>query len=67
MDTPENEVLFVSDVSAELDAAQAAGMKTALCVRSVSATPAVVVSSTAVEPGDALSHPIITTFDVVLP
>jgi enolase-phosphatase E1 len=28
-----NEVLFVSDVAAELDAARAAGMRTALCVR----------------------------------
>src|SRR5467141_1836068 len=40
---PANVVLFVSDVSAELDAALAAGMRTALCVRGAappSATPA---------------------------
>ncbi len=30
---PPNAVLFVSDVSAELDAARAAGMRTALCMR----------------------------------
>jgi len=30
-----NEVLFVSDIAAELDAARAAGMRTALCVRGV--------------------------------
>jgi enolase-phosphatase E1 len=30
---PSSAVLFVSDVSAELDAARAAGMRTALCVR----------------------------------
>jgi enolase-phosphatase E1 len=39
---PANVVLFVSDVSAELDAALAAGMQTALCVRGAappSATP----------------------------
>ena len=30
---PPEEVLFVSDVSAELDAARGAGMRTALCVR----------------------------------
>ena len=40
---PANVVLFVSDVSAELDAALAAGMRTTLCVRGAappSATPA---------------------------
>ena len=31
---PAREVLFVSDVAAELDAARAAGMRTALCIRS---------------------------------
>ena len=31
-----NEVLFVSDIAAELDAARAAGMRTALCVRGAS-------------------------------
>jgi len=29
-------VLFISDVTAELDAARAAGMRTALCVRGAS-------------------------------
>jgi enolase-phosphatase E1 len=49
------EVLFISDVTAELDAADAAGMKTALCVRS----EALVQNSG--------NHPIIRTFDVVFP
>ena len=40
LETSPSDVLFVSDVSAELDAAQAAGMHTALCVRTpASATP----------------------------
>ena len=43
------EVLFVSDVSAELDAARAAGMRTALCVRGA-------------EPEAANGHPVIHTF-----
>jgi enolase-phosphatase E1 len=47
-----SDVLFLSDVSAELDAAQAAGMQTALCVRS---------AGTAVSAG----RPIIHTFDEV--
>ena len=46
-------VLFLSDVGAELDAAQAAGMRTALCVRGPeAATP-------------AEGHPVIHTFDEV--
>lgn len=49
------EVLFISDVTAELDAAGRAGMKTALCVRS----EALVQNSG--------NHPIIRTFDVVFP
>lgn len=44
------EILFCSDVVAELDAAQAAGMQTALCVREGEAP-------------DQSSHPIITSFD----
>lgn len=49
------DVLFLSDVSAELDAAQQAGMRTALCVRSPqNAAP-------------AGPHPAIHTFDAVLP
>ena len=46
-----SEVLFLSDISAELDAALTAGMQTALCVR---------------EPGSASAkgaHPVIRTFD----
>jgi enolase-phosphatase E1 len=46
-----SEVLFVSDVSAELDAALAAGMRTALCVR----TPGTAPSTGA--------HPVIRAFD----
>jgi enolase-phosphatase E1 len=34
---PSHEILFVSDVAAELDAARAAGMHTALCVRGAGA------------------------------
>ena len=34
-----SEILFVSDVVAELDAARAAGMRTALCVRAVASAP----------------------------
>jgi enolase-phosphatase E1 len=48
-----SEILFISDVSAELDAAQLAGMRTALCVRTREA---------AESPGE---HPIVRTFDEV--
>jgi enolase-phosphatase E1 len=48
-----SEVLFVSDVAAELDAARAAGMQTGLCVRSADATV------------PAGSHRIIRTFDEI--
>lgn len=44
------EVLFVSDVAAELDAARNAGMRTAICVRSDSLPV-------------GTRHPIVTTFD----
>jgi enolase-phosphatase E1 len=51
---PASEILFISDVTRELDAARAAGMKTLLCVR----------------PGDhpqpAHDHEVITTFDNVM-
>ena len=47
------DVLFLSDVSAELDAAQAAGMRTTLCVRGPEAAM------------PATGHPIIHTFDEV--
>jgi len=46
-----SEVLFVSDVGAELDAARAAGMQTALCVRSPGSAPT------------AGGHPVIHTFE----
>ncbi|MEA2723559.1 MAG: enolase-phosphatase [Gemmatimonadales bacterium] len=47
-----SEVLFISDIAAELDAALAAGMQTALCVRAPGAAPPA---------GGA--HPVIRTFD----
>lgn len=46
--------LFLSDVGAELDAARAAGLRTALCVRG-QARP------------EAAAHPVVTTFDAVCP
>jgi enolase-phosphatase E1 len=46
-----SEVLFLSDVGAELDAARAAGMRTALCVRTPGSAPPVG------------AHPVIRTFD----
>ena len=52
---PEKAVLFLSDAAKELDAARAAGIQTALCMRS--------------EPGEALpsDHPAICTLDEVFP
>jgi enolase-phosphatase E1 len=50
-----SEVLFLSDIGAELDAALTAGMQTALCVRT---------------PGSALptgAHPVVHTFDQLPP
>jgi enolase-phosphatase E1 len=52
---PVTEVLFVSDVIAELDAAQDAGMTTALCVRSGNSEP------------KSGSHRIVHTFDEIFP
>lgn len=49
------EILFISDVTAELDAAQRAGMWTALCVRPGRPQP------------DSSGHPVIHTFAVVFP
>ena len=49
-------VLFLSDVGAELDAAQAAGMQTALCVRTAE------TAETAVPSGE---RQVIRTFDEV--
>jgi enolase-phosphatase E1 len=48
-----SEVLFVSDVAGELDAALVAGMQTALCVRTGSAP-------------SSGAHPVIHTFDQLL-
>jgi enolase-phosphatase E1 len=50
-----SDILFVSDLPAELDGAQAAGMRTALCVRSPGSAPRV------------SPHPIIHTFDQLSP
>jgi len=55
MTLPAPEVLFVSDVVAELDAAHLAGMETRLCVRPGRPQP------------DSSSHPIIHTFEEILP
>jgi enolase-phosphatase E1 len=52
---PASDILFVSDVTAELDAARAAGMMTALCVRPGSREPEHTV------------HQIIRTFDEIFP
>jgi enolase-phosphatase E1 len=52
---PAAEVLFVSDVAAELDAARAAGMTTALCVRPGSSEP------------QRPAHPVVHTFDEIFP
>ncbi len=52
---PPAEVLFLSDVLGELDAAQGAGMATALCVRSDVPAP------------HAGRHPVVPTFDEVFP
>ena len=48
------EILFLSDVVAELDAARLAGMQTALCVRAELSPP-------------AGAHPVIHAFDEVFP
>lgn len=52
---PAREILFLSDVTAELDAARGAGMRTTLCVR----------------PGNAelesMTHPTVRTFEIVFP
>jgi enolase-phosphatase E1 len=45
------DLLFVSDITAELDAARTAGMRTALCVRA------------AERPGSAGAHLVVQTFD----
>jgi enolase-phosphatase E1 len=48
-----SEVLFLSDIGAELDAALSAGMQTALCVRTQGSAPS------------AGAHPVIHAFDQV--
>jgi enolase-phosphatase E1 len=53
--SPAPEVLFVSDVTAELDAARDAGMKTALCVRAGRKEP------------ETPAHTIVHTFDSIFP
>lgn len=52
---PADEVLFVSDVTAELDAAREAGMGTALCVRPGRPAPG------------AKGHAVVHTLDVLFP
>jgi enolase-phosphatase E1 len=51
LERPPSEVLFVSDVVAELDAARTAGTRTALCVRTPGSAPA------------TAAHPVIHEFD----
>ncbi len=53
--SPQRSVLFISDAIKELDAAQAAGMQTALCVRSEA------------DKSVPSRHPTIRTFDEVFP
>ena len=53
--SPAAKVLFVSDVTAELDAARAAGMRTALCVRPGRPAP------------ESQGHTVIHTFDTLFP
>ncbi len=52
---PPAEIFFVSDVAAELDAARAAGMQTALCARPGQPEPAVP------------AHAVVRTFDEIFP
>jgi enolase-phosphatase E1 len=54
LNIPSVHVLFVSDVVKELDAARAAGLQTALCVRAAPAQP----------PGTS-DHPVVTSFDQI--
>jgi enolase-phosphatase E1 len=55
IDLPAKEVLFLSDVTAELDAARDAGIATALCVRPGNPEP------------KTDSHPIVQTFENIFP
>jgi enolase-phosphatase E1 len=54
LDVPPPEILFVSDVVQELDAARTSGMRTALCVRGPEF------------PAGAESHPVIRSFDEIV-
>lgn len=54
MDVPVPEILFVSDISAELDAARELGMQTAICVRQETGT-------------ENSMHQVVRTFDVIFP
>jgi len=54
LQSPPSEILFLSDVVAELDAARLAGMQTALCARVGPSPP-------------ASPHPVIRAFDEVFP
>jgi enolase-phosphatase E1 len=54
LSTPSARVLFVSDVVRELDAARAAGVQTALCVRAPANLPG------------APDHPVVTSFDEIV-
>ncbi|HEV2884788.1 MAG TPA: hypothetical protein VGW36_08020, partial [Pyrinomonadaceae bacterium] len=55
IDLPAKEVLFLSDVTAELDAARDASIATALCVRPGNPEP------------KTDSHPIVQTFENIFP
>jgi enolase-phosphatase E1 len=55
LQVPGSEVLFVSDVTAELDAAQSASLQAVLCVRSGRSEPV------------ASAHPVIYSFDEIFP
>jgi enolase-phosphatase E1 len=56
LQVPGSEILFVSDVTAELDSAQSAALQAALCVRAGHA-----------EPMASRAFPVIRTFDEILP
>ena len=55
LNLPASEVLFLSDITAELDAARAAGMQTALCARPGNNEP------------ESDAHTVVHTFDVIFP
>lgn len=55
IDVPAAEILFVSDINGELDAALESGMQTSLCVRQESGTT------------ENCKHQIVRTFEVIFP